>query len=339
MIRTACAIALLLGAVTNANAAKLVFNFEGTIQSVIDAGTVGGPAIDFTPIPVGSTFSGTYSYDVDSPVTDGGTGYRRYLQLLSSGGSVTVNGYQFDSAALGGAIVSSQEANFGFSGLSISTQPISLPDGWEVGIPTIPYFTLQFRDATPQVRSLALPSSPAEIPIATKKLIIDFQQPVTVDGVEYGERVFITATITTLEVTLDPPPPREVDIDVDPRNATNKINLNGKTPKPLEVAIFGDAGFNVLNVVPETIQIGDPILTDPETGSGQTVAPVAVRYKDMDGDGRLDLVAAFDLLDLLDFGAIDSSSKSLEFQALLYNHGIVYGSDAVAVSGAKGKGK
>ncbi|HEV7280479.1 MAG TPA: hypothetical protein VGN57_09735, partial [Pirellulaceae bacterium] len=60
---------------------------------------------------------------------------------------------------------------------------------------------------------------------------------------------------------------------------------------------------------------------------------------DVDADGAPDLLLTFDLLQLQAFGAIDSSSTSLAFQALLDNQGIVFGSDAVTISGGGNKGK
>jgi len=90
--------------------------------------------------------------------------------------------------------------------------------------------------------------------------------------------------------------------------------------------------------VSDTVELGDPVLTDPETGVGQKVAPTSFTYEDVNGDGTEDLLLTFDLRDLLELGGIDSQTKSLKFQALLDNSGIVFGSDGVSISGAKGKG-
>lgn len=338
MIRVESALALLLFMqAANVQAADFTLNFSGTIRSVVDAANVDMPPIDFEPAPVGSPFSGTITYDTDSPLTDGRTGFTRYLDLLSSSGSLTINGFHF---ATGGsnrvtAMVVSQEANFGFSGINLINQPLTLPADWNVDNSDLPYFTLQFRDAPSQTRSLALPSSVEEFPTDVMTLVLDFQQPVTVAGTTYGDRVYITAEITS----IGPPPPQEVAIDIDPSSIDNVINLKTKKPKPLEVAIFGAANFDVLAVMPETIELGDPVLTDPVAGIGQMVAPSAIHYVDVDADGELDLLLTFDLLRLQNFGAIDSYSTSLEFQALLDNQGVVFGSGAVSIVGSKGKGR
>lgn len=136
-----------------------------------------------------------------------------------------------------------------------------------------------------------------------------------------------------------PPPPLEVAIDVDPASTDNVVNLKTKKPKPLDVAVFGSLDFDVLDVRPETMVLGDPILTDPDTGSGLKVTPTAIAVADLDGDGYLDLSLQFDLSEMQAAGAIDELSQSLQFLATLDNEGLVYGSDAVKTSGGKGKGR
>lgn len=322
--------------VANVHADPITFKFEGTIDSIVDASATGEPAIDFTPAPVGSLFSGIITYDFNSPATDGGTGYTRYLDLLSSGSSLTLNGLTFASVNPISATVVSQEASFGFSGVNFGSQPISLPAGWNVSQATFPYFTVRFWDAITQFRSQTLPSSAASLPTGDMELILDFQQPVTVGQSVYGGRVFITGTVSAVSVV---PAPQAVEIDIDPSSTSNTINLNSNNPKPLDVAVFGAADFDVLRVEPATIQLGDPVLTEVVNATGHKVAPSSFQYRDVDGDGELDLLLRFNLRDLVTSGAINSSSKSLKLQALLDNDGIVFGSDRVSIQGAKGKTK
>ncbi len=87
-----------------------------------------------------------------------------------------------------------------------------------------------------------------------------------------------------------------------------------------------------------SILLGDPVLTDPEFGTGVSVAPVSGTYSDVNGDGIFDLVATFDLNEMKALGAIDSSSTELLLEAELANGGIVYGSDTLSFPG-KGNGK
>jgi|GEM_PF-5792664 len=112
----------------------------------------------------------------------------------------------------------------------------SVPAGWTVTSPLNPYFTLQFWDDTPETRSLALPASAIEIPTVVMNLVLDFRQSVIIDGQTFGGRVFIRGQMTSITVR---PEPQEVAIDVDPSSTKNKLNLNTKHPKPLDVAIYG----------------------------------------------------------------------------------------------------
>ncbi|MBL8851763.1 MAG: hypothetical protein JNG89_18950 [Planctomycetaceae bacterium] len=333
---------MLLIQVASTQAAELVLEFDGVINSVIDNSTEGTPPIDFDPVPVGSLFSGTIVYDTDSPATDGGNGYTRYLDLLTSSSSLTVNGHTFTSGLTTsvGAIVSSQEAGFGFSGVSFSNQPVSMPPDWSVNHSEFfPYFTIQLWNIPAEAHSLALPSSQGEFPSEVMNLVLDFAEPVTVAGETYGGRVYITGEITSLQVVDPTSPPREVVVDVIPSSSHNNVNLSDKKPKPLEVAVFGESDFDVRGILPETIGLGDPVLTDPETGDGQKVLPISMRLVDLNRDQRLDLLLKFDLLEMKSVGAIGPTSTSLEFEALLGDQGVVFGSDAVTIHGGKGRGK
>jgi hypothetical protein len=116
-----------------ARAGTIALSYSGTIDSVVDASVVGLPSINFPPVPVGSSFSGTVGYDSTSPRTGGGTGCAFYYNLAPYLSSLTVNGLNFGIAQPGygnpGMHVVSQEAGFGFSGVTIDIQPITLPTG------------------------------------------------------------------------------------------------------------------------------------------------------------------------------------------------------------------
>lgn len=342
-----CGIVALVFAISasKAHADQFTLYFAGTITEVKDASAVDpdnpGELLDleFPPIPVNSPFAGAVTYDITSPLTDINLpGFARYLDLLSSTGSLAINGIDFVTGGTQGvsAQVSSQEANVGFSGVNYINNDLSLPAGWTVTSPLNPYFTLQFWDDNPETRSLALPASEIEIPTDVMNLVLDFRQSVIIDGQTFGGRVFIRGQMTSITVS---PQLQEVAIDVDPSSAKNKLNLNTKHPKPLDVAVFGAEDFDVQDIVADTVELGDPVLTDPETGLGQKVAPTSFTYEDVNGDGMQDLLLIFDLRDLQELGAIDYLTKSLEFQALLGNNGVVFGSDMVSISGAKGKEK
>lgn len=145
----------------------------------------------------------------------------------------------------------------------------------------------------------------------------------------------VNAEIGLIVSVASAPPPQQVVIDVDPSSTANKVNLQSKKLKSLEVAVFGDLSFDVLNVQPASIVLGDPALTDPVTGTGDKVPPASLFYEDVDGDGLLDLLLVFDLATMQSAGAIDQFSQSLEFDGTLDNDGVVYGSDGVTVTGGK----
>src|SRR5476651_2433887 len=157
-----CLVAV-LAAAAPAAAQPRTFTFSGHIDSVIDA-NVSVDQIAFPPIPVGSTFTGSFTYDPSAPQTGGGNGYKLYYNLAPSGmGSVTANGMTFSTVpnpAAANPLIAlySAEAGFGISGLDFSTQPVTLPSGWTADYPEYPYFTLQlFNQNPPTTQSLALP--------------------------------------------------------------------------------------------------------------------------------------------------------------------------------------
>jgi hypothetical protein len=135
---------------------------------------------------------------------------------------------------------------------------------------------------------------------------------------ELGLAVYIAAPI---------PEPQEVAIDVDPDSSRNPVNLKTRKPKPLEVAVLGDANLNVSDIVAGSALLGDP--------DGSPVAPASFDYRDVDGDGDTDLVYEFDVNEMKAAGAISESTTTLYLEAGLTNGGIIFGTDEI---NRKGKG-
>jgi hypothetical protein len=134
------------------------------------------------------------------------------------------------------------------------------------------------------------------------------------------------------------PPPREAVIDVDPSSTDNQVKLKGKL-KPLYVALLGENDLNLEKALdPNSALLGDPILTDPDFGTGLPVPAVSHSVEDVNGDTIPDVVFEFDLEEMLLFGAIDGSSVELLLTTQLYNGGLVYGVDAINQSNGGGKG-
>ena len=211
MKRLICSLgfALILTFVACARAGEITVSYSGTINSVYDHNNISA-SIDFTPIPSGSLFSGTFTYNSSAPQTGGGEGYALYYDLTPSSASVTINGFSFMTMQPGFANpalqVISEESGLGISGISTGTQPLSLPINWDVANGSLPYFTLWFFDQTAQSRSLELPTVASDFPVGSDIFNLGFQQPVTVDGETYGGSVFVTGDITSFMVTAVPEP-------------------------------------------------------------------------------------------------------------------------------------
>jgi hypothetical protein len=197
-------VVLALTFVAGAGAETITLSFSGTIDRVVDEGSVEKP-INFTPIPVGSSFNGVFTYNSNAPQTGGGTGVAAYYDLAPANGSVTINGFTFATTNPGFAnpflqVISKEIVGDIPSGVAIGTQPILLPVGWGVEQPSWPYFTAQFFDETRQSRSLALPVAAADFPLGNDHLFLDFQQPVTLGGETFGGNVNVIGNITSLTV-------------------------------------------------------------------------------------------------------------------------------------------
>src|SRR5438445_2444744 len=82
-----------------ARAAVLNLTVSGTVASVVDASEYGLPAVAFPPAPVGSAFGATITYSGNAAMTDGGTGFARFLDLTPSSATLTVNGATFTAAS------------------------------------------------------------------------------------------------------------------------------------------------------------------------------------------------------------------------------------------------
>jgi hypothetical protein len=114
---------------------------------------------------------------------------------------------------------------------------------------------------------------------------------------------------------------------LDPDSSRNAVNLKTRKPKPLEVAVLGDADLDVADIVAGSALLGDP--------DGSPVSPTAFDYRDVDGDGDTDLVYEFDVNEMKAAGAVSASTTTLYLEAGLTNGGIIFGSDAI---NRKGKG-
>lgn len=136
-----------------------------------------------------------------------------------------------------------------------------------------------------------------------------------------------------VRVGVEVPTPVEANIAL----LADGIKLKGKL-KPLPIAVFSDENVDALNIDPSTALIGDPVLTDAETGTGEPGPATNFYYEDVNGDGNIDLVLEFSTEELLALGAIDSATTLLYLDALSSEGGIVFGLTEVASQGGGGKG-
>lgn len=77
-----------------------------------------------------------------------------------------------------------------------------------------------------------------------------------------------------------------VSVDVRPRRDANRINPNSS--QNINVAVFSGKGFDATTLDPNTIRFG---------ATGTEAAPVHLGRRDVDGDGRRDLVVRFQIPD------------------------------------------
>ncbi len=202
---TAVAVALWA---SEAKAAIITFDFGGTItSSLYNGGPNQGQPVDFVPIPVGSAFQGSFTYDNTAPQTGGSTGFSQYYSLAPSAAmSLTANGHSFNSPAPAVAFnpfiqMISAESNVGNSGFVMGTQPITVPAGW-----TAPnaLFVVQLFNRPAQMQSLALPTSLNLADFNSPLLILDFIFGVSDGTYSYSDRITLEGAITSLSEVPEP---------------------------------------------------------------------------------------------------------------------------------------
>ncbi len=126
-------------------------------------------------------------------------------------------------------------------------------------------------------------------------------------------------------------------IDIKPGRGPNSINLGSKGV--LSIAILstqtaaGEADdFDATKVLRDTIKL-----------NGIEIDPRHVAFEDIDGDGDLDLLLHFSMLDIVDQGILDADSLDLIFSADFDGGEAdgpdIVGSDSVRIVPQKGKGK
>jgi hypothetical protein len=119
---------------------------------------------------------------------------------------------------------------------------------------------------------------------------------------------------------------RPVRIDIKPGSATNPVNL--KSHGHLQVAVLGGPALDVRRIDATTIML-EGIAVDRR---GPRKAPrLAVSIDDVNRDGHPDLVAVFEIEDLVDGGALTGATTALTLSASLTDGTQIQGTDSVRV--------
>lgn len=119
------------------------------------------------------------------------------------------------------------------------------------------------------------------------------------------------AGVGTLSLTV---PYIEVAIDIMPGTDLNPVSLRKRGGLP--VAILGSADFDVADVNPSTLTLGDGTDPDAAVGAKPNGTP-EVYMEDVNGDGHMDLVAVFATTDLIGLGDLSAGTTELVLRGFL----------------------
>jgi hypothetical protein len=185
-----------VAAATAARAEVIRYTYSGHITSEQDGNT--GAALDFAPIPPGSTFTGCFSYDSASPQTNyiASLGVALYDNTLGGSMTLDINGWHLETSQPGARNPGIQVAGDGFSEV---TQPVTLPAGWTASAPGLPYFSVS------GVASSYFPGAGAAIPtllsLAGNSLFrvdFQFQSLLSYPGGSYSGRPILVGALDSL---------------------------------------------------------------------------------------------------------------------------------------------
>jgi hypothetical protein len=107
-------------------------------------------------------------------------------------------------------------------------------------------------------------------------------------------------------VTIDPLP---VGLDVLPGVSPNVIDLDASAYSTIPVAVLSADGFDATKLSGSSLKLGNGSGTEASVVSG------SVSYRDVDGDGRADLVASFSRSTLKSNGDLTTSTTQLVLAA------------------------
>lgn len=107
----------------------------------------------------------------------------------------------------------------------------------------------------------------------------------------------------------------EIDMDIKPGDP-NYINLTqqGKLP----IGILGSETFDVMEIVPETIRIGEVGLYEKQNGK------LMFAFEDVNWDGYMDMICHFSVVELVDAGELNECTMGLTLTGSLLDPGYYF---------------
>ncbi|MBD3672113.1 MAG: hypothetical protein HUJ26_01190 [Planctomycetaceae bacterium] len=311
----------------------------------------GVTAVNFGPVWESNFGQAIYIGDIYEPLSIDNEGAAQEFPASQSGVLTTLEASVTKSSGGAPLVVTIYESNNGLPGASLGSVSIpeseistwnDLPDppiqpfdlssaniSVEAGRNYIVAFTTPLAGA---VRYSARLTSPNDYSFGYGPLRTDdggATWRTSNSSAEIGVRLLVEASA--------PPPPVtfEAQIDIQPEDPDNQIQLGKKRPKPVEVVLFGETDFAVSEILVESLALGDPTIAD-----GQPSPPVGSFIDDIDGDGFDDLFLEFDLAEMEFNLSIDAQSLGLILDGMLSTGDFVSGIDFVTISqpGSKGNG-
>ena len=145
-------------------------------------------------------------------------------------------------------------------------------------------------------------------------------------GLNNGGQIAFRASLADgRDVIVRADPVHQVELDVRTSNPTDPINL--KAHGPLHVAVLSSATFDATQIDTtdlSAIKLGDPAL------SGRSSA-IAFKLKDVNNDGRLDLLLTFSIDDIAAKGALSGASTQAQVGGPVLGAGLFVAVDSIKV--------
>jgi hypothetical protein len=117
----------------------------------------------------------------------------------------------------------------------------------------------------------------------------------------------------------------QVAIDVKPGNSVNPVNPGSKGV--ITAAVLGSADFDVYSIMVDSVRLGDAPIATRSKGT------LMIDYRDVNGDGHVDLVAKFNTQDL----GLTGDETLITLTGSMTDGAMIEGSDSVTIVPGKRK--